>query len=61
MEDIEMLTSTENTCIVRTPKLLEALNFMQKAWWRLQELIPDDTDWQEFNIIIYKRLATNEN
>lgn len=61
IEDIQMMTNHSNLCVVRTAKLLPTLNFMQNAWWRLQELIPDDTDWQEFNILIYQRLTTNEN
>ena len=53
IDDLEILCQTEDTFIVRTWKLLEALNFIQQAWWKLSELIPDDRNSQEFNILVY--------
>ena len=42
IDDIEVLSQQENWCMVRTEKLLPTLNFMQKAGWKIWELIPDD-------------------
>lgn len=61
MDDLDILCHTDDTFIVRTNKLLEALLFVQQAWWRLSELIPDDTDWKEFNILVYVKHRDEEN
>lgn len=55
IDDLEILCQTEDTFIARTWKLIETLLFLQQAWWKLSELIPDDTNWQEFNILIYRK------
>ena len=53
IEDIEMLTSLQNVCVVRTPKLIETLRFMQNCWWKIYELQPDD-EWEiEYNILTF--------
>lgn len=53
LEDIEMLTSLSNVCVVRTPKLIETLRFMQNCWWKIYELQPDD-EWEtEYNILTF--------
>ena len=52
-EDIQFLARQENMCIVRTPKLLPTLQFMQRTWWKLWELLPDDEWWKEYNILTY--------
>ena len=53
MEEIDILSTTERTCTVRTSNLLPTLLFMQRAWWKLYELIPDD-EWEfEFNILTF--------
>lgn len=41
-EDIEPLAMQENWCQVRTLKLMPTLFFMQRAGWKLWELVPDD-------------------
>lgn len=61
MEDMVILCHTADTFIVRTNKLLGALLFMQNAWWRLSELIPDDTNWQEFNILSFVKHTDEKN
>ena len=53
IDDIQMLVNHSNICVVRTAKLLPTLQFMQRAWWKLRELTPDDEDWIEFNILTY--------
>jgi hypothetical protein len=53
LEDIEILCQTEDTFIVRTWKLIETLQFIQQAWWKLRQLIPDDEWESEFNILAY--------
>lgn len=53
MEEIDILSTTERTCTIRTSNLLPTLLFMQRAWWRLYELLPDDEDWIEFNILTF--------
>jgi len=58
-EDMEKLSQTEDTFIVRTWKLLPTLQFMQNSGWKLQELIPDDDKEKEFNILIFKKWVTN--
>lgn len=42
IEDIEVLVSNQNRCIIRTWKLMPTLRFMQDAWWKIYELTPDD-------------------
>lgn len=56
IEDIEMLWSIENACVVRTWRLIATLMFMQEHGWLLYELRPDDDpDWTEYNILkLYK-------
>jgi hypothetical protein len=43
--------------MVRTRKLMPTLWFMQEAWWKIWELIPDEEyiSWvkMEANILIY--------
>ena len=41
-EDMEILARQERMCIVRTPKLLPTLKFMQDSGWKIWELLPDD-------------------
>ena len=53
IDDIEILCQTEDTFIVRTWKLIDTLNFMQEAWWKLRQIIPDDEWESEFNILAY--------
>ena len=53
VEEIQILTSHSNLCVVRTGNLLGTLQFMQKLWWRLYELLPDDQDGKEYNILTY--------
>ena len=53
IDDIEILCQTEDTFIVRTWKLIDTLKFMQDAWWKLRQLIPDDEWESEFNILAY--------
>lgn len=42
IEDIEPLAMQQNRCIVRTRKLMPTLRFMQEAWWKIWDLVPDD-------------------
>lgn len=42
LEDIEILSQQEKFCIIRTQKLRPTMFFMQKAWWKIYELMPDD-------------------
>ena len=42
IEDIEPLAMQSNWCQVRTRKLMPTLRFMQDAWRKLWELVPDD-------------------
>jgi hypothetical protein len=53
LEDLEILTSLSNLMVVRTWKLLPALQFMQECGWKLWELTPDDEDWIEYNILTF--------
>lgn len=53
IDDIEVLTQTNNLCVVRTGKLMPTLFFMQELWWRIWELLPDDEDGVEYNILTY--------
>lgn len=52
-EDMEILSQDNNLCVVRTGKLFPTLFFMQNAWRKLWELLPDDEDWVEYNILTY--------
>jgi hypothetical protein len=47
-----VLVKQEKWCMIRTEKLLPTLQFMQKIWWRILELIPDDRE-VEWEILIY--------
>lgn len=65
IEDIEVLVSEPTWCMVRTRALMPTLWFMQDAWRKIWELIPDDEyiSWIKFeaNILIYykpKQLLT---
>lgn len=58
MEDMEMLSSTDRMCIIRTTNLLPTLFFMQWAWWRLYEMHSDDR-WNEAEILIYYKPKWN--
>ena len=51
--EIEIITSHSNLMVIRTCDLLPTLLFMQNAWRRLRELIPDDQWDIEFNILTY--------
>ena len=42
LDDIEMIVSLSNLCVVRTYKLLPTLQFMQRLGWRLYEIQADD-------------------
>ena len=42
MEDIQPLAMQSNWCQIRTWKLMPTLWFMQRAWRKLWELVPDD-------------------
>lgn len=55
MEDMEILCQTNDTFIVRTSNFLPTLMFVQECGWKLSELIPDDSDLQEFNILVYHK------
>ena len=58
MDTVEFLEQTKDSCIIRTSDLLHTLQYMQKCWRKLQELIPDDEDWIEYNILVYKKFLT---
>lgn len=57
IEMIEVLVSEPTWCMVRTRALMPTLWFMQEAWRKIWELIPDDEyiSWIKFeaNILIY--------
>lgn len=58
IEDIETLAGNEKWNIIRTSKLLPTMLFMQRAWWRLYEINPDDEYDRllgrvEYNILTY--------
>lgn len=57
IEDIEVLVSEPTWCMVRTRALMPTLWFMQEAWRKIWELMPDDEyiSWIKFeaNILIY--------
>ena len=53
IDDIQMLASLSNLCVVRTAKLLPTLQFMQECGRKLWELIPDDERESEFNILTF--------
>ena len=57
IEDVEVLAMQENWCQVRTWKLMPTLWFMQNAWRKIWELVPDDEyiSWVRFekNILTY--------
>lgn len=57
IEDIEVLASQKNWCMIRTWKLIPTLFFMQRAGRNLWELVPDDENvlWipLEHNILTY--------
>lgn len=57
IEDIEPLAMQDNWCMIRTWKLMPTLWFMQRAWWRIWDLMPDDEyiSWIRFekNILTY--------
>lgn len=53
LDDIEMIVSLSNLCVVRTAKLLPTLQFMQKLGWRLWELQADDEWDKEYNLLTY--------
>ena len=55
MDNVEFLEQTQDSCIIRTSDLLPTIQFMKRCWRRLQELIPDDEDWVEYNILVYKK------
>lgn len=63
IEDIEPLVSESTWCMVRTRKLMPTLWFMQEAWWKIWEMIPDDEyiSWvkMEANILIYYKPKKN--
>ena len=42
LQDIETLAFQKNWCMIRTHKLMPTLWFMQDAWRKIWELIPDD-------------------
>ena len=53
LDDIEMIVSLSNLCVVRTYKLLPTLQFMQRLGWRLYEIQADD-EWDiECNLLTY--------
>jgi hypothetical protein len=60
IEDIEPIVMQQNRCIIRTWKLRPTLRFMQKAWWKIWDLTPDDEyiSWVRFekNILTYYKL-----
>ena len=61
-DDMEMLTSHSNLCVVRTFKLLPTLMFMQEKGWRLRDLQPDDEEGIEREILtFYKPKEWNQN
>lgn len=57
IEDIESLAMQESWCMIRTRKLMPTLWFMQRAWWKIWSLEPDDEyiSWAKFeaNILTY--------
>lgn len=57
IEDIEPLAMKSNWCQIRTWKLMPTMFFMQRAWRKLWELVPDDEyiSWVrlEYNILTY--------
>ena len=57
IEDIEPLAMQSNWCQIRTWKLMPTLWFMQRAWRKLWELVPDDEYISgirlEYNILTY--------
>lgn len=58
LEDIEVLAQQERFCIVRTRKLTPTMFFMQRAWWKIRTLEPDDEYDKygiryEYNILTY--------
>ena len=42
LQDIETLAMQKTWCMIRTIKLMPTLWFMQDAWRKIWELIPDD-------------------
>ena len=57
-DNVEKLTCTKDTLVIRTSDLLPTLKFMQEHKRKLQELILDDEDWIEYNILVYKKFLT---
>lgn len=57
IEDVEVLAMQKNWCQIRTGKLMPTLWFMQNAWRKIWELVPDDEyiSWVRFekNILTY--------
>lgn len=57
VEEIEILSITADSCIVRTYNLTPTLFHMQQMGWHLRDLTPDDTEvsWVkiECNILSY--------
>ena len=62
IEDIEVLADQEKRCMVRTEKLIPTLLFMQRAGWKIWELVPDDEYVSgirlEYNILTYYKTTT---
>ena len=57
LEDIEILTQQPKRCMVRTGKLRPTLRFMQRAWWKLYELISDD-EYDKYGIRYERNILT---
>ena len=62
LDMVEILEETKNTLVVRTADLLPTLLHLQKCWWNLWDLLPDD-EWEfEFNVLtFYKPKEWNQN
>lgn len=53
LDMVEILEETKNTLVIRTADLLPTLMHLQKCWWKLWDLLPDD-EWEfEFNILTF--------
>ena len=53
LDTVEVLEESNNTLVIRTMDLLPTLLHLQKCWWKLWDLLPDDEEWIERNILTF--------